>query len=81
MMNKEEINSIFKEMARKIFNEQEEKYSRKKKYKEQYYCSDDEVDSLNRIFESLISNPEGIDRDYLVNLFKIRDEEEEEEEK
>ena len=79
MINKEEIHSIFKEMARKIFNEQEEKYSRKKKYKEQYYCSDDEVETLMGIFESLISNPENIDRDYFINLFKIREEEEEEE--
>ncbi len=69
-MNSDEITPIFNEMARKIFNNQEEKHKRKKKYKEQYFCSDEEVEDLTMIFKKLIDNKNQVNFDYFKILFK-----------
>ncbi len=61
---------IFNEMPRKVFNEREKKYSLKRKYKEQYYCTYDEVEVFVSIFEQLFTKKEQVDYDYFLNLFK-----------
>lgn len=57
-MEKKEILPIFKEMAREVFNKQEDKHHFKRKYKEQYFLSDEEVENLASKFEDLLAEQE-----------------------
>lgn len=75
-METEEIISIFKEMAREEFSGQDEKYSRKRKYKGHYCCSDDEVSELISHFETLMDDPTNLEYNKFIQLFNIEENEE-----
>jgi len=69
-LDKKEITLIFKEFARKNLLSQEEKYGRKQKYKGQYCCSEEEVESFVKIFDKLLDEKAQMDYDFFLNLFK-----------
>ena len=56
-------------MARKVFNDQDEKYKRKRKYQGFYCCSDEEVEGFLKIFERLIAERERVDYDFFIKSF------------
>ena len=69
-MESDEITAIFNDMARKKFNEQDEKLNRVRKYKAQRFCSDEEVETFISIFNTLFAERESVDYDYFVGQFK-----------
>ncbi len=71
-MDKNDIVLKFKELARKNLLSQEEKYGRKQKYKGQYCCSDQEVDTFIKVFQKILDEPENMDYDSFLTLFEER---------
>jgi hypothetical protein len=69
-MDIEEISLIYKEKAKEVFNKQEDKYSRRRKYTGFYCCSEDEVERFEEIFQELLENKEEVDYEYFSNLFE-----------
>lgn len=69
-MNIREINLIFKEKTKEVFNKQEDKYSRRRKYVGLYCCSEDEVERLENIFQQLLENKKEVDYEYFQKLIK-----------
>ena len=68
-MEQKEIAAIFNEMLTKVYNEQKEKYKRKRKYElEHYCCTEEEKDQLSVIFEGLLETRETLDYDAFINL-------------
>ena len=68
-MEQKDIVAIFNEMLTKVYNEQEEKYKRKRKYElEHYCCTEEEKDQLSVIFEGLLETRETLDYEALINL-------------
>ncbi len=59
-MDNKEISLIFNEKAKEVFNSQEEKYSRRRKYTGLYCCSEDEVIGLEKTFAELLEIKEDI---------------------
>ncbi|MHA1500032.1 MAG: hypothetical protein ACTSRT_21105 [Promethearchaeota archaeon] len=64
-MEQKEIVAIFNEKLTKVYNEQEEKYKRKK---------EEEKDRLSVIFEGLLETRETLDSDAFINLIKREEE-------
>ncbi len=80
-MEQKDIVAIFNEMLTKVYNEQEEKYKRKRKYElEHYCCTEDEKDQLSIIFEGLLEKRETqetrktLDLDAFINLISGEEE-------
>ena len=69
-MDNEKIYPIFNDNARILFSKQEEMFKRKRKYKEQYCCSEQEVESFLSIFKSVLENKETMDIDKFKTLFE-----------
>lgn len=74
-MEQKDIVAIFNEMLTKVYNEQEEKYKRKRKYElEHYCCTGEEKDQLSVIFEGLLETRETLDYDAFINLISREEE-------
>jgi len=74
-MEQKDIVAIFNEMVTKVYNEQEEKYQRKRKYDlEHYCCTEKEKDQFSVIFEGLLEKRENLDYDAFINLISREEE-------
>ena len=74
-MEQKDIAAIFNEMLTKVYNEQEEKYKRKRKYElEHYCCTEEEKDQLSVLFEGLLEMRETLDYDAFINLISREEE-------
>ena len=74
-MEQKDIVAIFNEMLTKVYNEQEEKYKRKRKYElEHYRCTEEEKDKFSVIFEGLLEMRETLDYDVFINLINREEE-------
>ena len=74
-MEQKEIVAIFNEMLTKVYNGQEEKYKRKRKYELVHYCcTEEEKDELSVIFEGLLETRETLDYDAFINLISREEE-------
>ena len=74
-MEQKDIVAIFNEMLTKVYNEQEEKYKRKRKYElEHYCCTEEEKDQLSIIFERLLEMRETMDNDVFFNMISREEE-------
>jgi len=74
-MEQKDIVAIFNEMLTKVYNEQEEKYKRKRKYElEHYCCTEEEKDQLSAIFEGLLEKRESLEYDAFINLLSREEE-------
>ena len=75
IMEQRDIIAIFNEMLTKVYNEQEEKYKRKRKYQiENYCCTEEEKDQFSVIFEELLEMRETLDYNSFINLMNGEDE-------
>lgn len=69
-MEKDEITSIFNEIARDLYSTQEEKHRKKQLYDmDVYCCSQSEVESFIAMFEEMLDNEENMDRDLFTKIF------------
>ena len=74
-MEQKDIVAIFNEMLTKVYNRQEEKYKRKRKYElEHYCCTEEEKDQLSANFEGLLEMRETLDYDAFINLISREEE-------
>jgi len=74
-MEQKEIVAIFNEMLTKVYNQQEEKYKRKRKYElEHYCCTGEEKDQFSVIFEELLEMRESLDYNSFINLMNGEEE-------
>ena len=74
-MEQKDIVAIFNEMLTKVYNEQEEKYKRKRKYDIGHYCcTEEEKDQFSVIFEELLKMRETLDYDSFINLISREEE-------
>ena len=74
-MEQKEIIAIFNEMLTNVYNEQEDKYKRKRKYElEHYCCTEEEKDQLSVIFEGLLELRETLDYNTFINLISREEE-------
>ena len=74
-MEHKDVIAIFNEKLTKVYNEQEEKYRRKRKYKlEHYCCTEEEKDQLSLVFKALLEMRETLDYDAFNNLISREEE-------
>ena len=74
-MEQKDIVAIFNEMLTKVYNEQEEKYQRKRKYDlEHYCCSEEEKDQFSVIFEELLEMRDTLDYNLFIKLMSREEE-------
>ena len=74
-MEQKDIVAIFNEMLTKVYNEQEEKYKRKRKYElEHYCCTEEEKDQFSVIFEELLEMRESLDYNSFIKLMRREEE-------
>lgn len=68
-MEQKNIVALFNEMLTKVYNAQEEKYSRKRKYElEHYCCTEEEKDQISVFFEQLLDMRESLDYKTFISL-------------
>ena len=74
-MEQKDIVAIFNEMLTDVYNAQEEKYSRKRKYDlEHYCCTEEEKDQLSVIFEQLLGMQDSLDYNAFIDLISREEE-------
>ena len=74
-MEQKDIIAIFNEMLTDVYNAQEDKYRRKRKYElEHYCCTEEEKDQLSVIFEKLLEMRETLDYNAFNNLISREEE-------
>ena len=74
-MEQKDIVAIFNEMLTEVYNEQEDKYKRKRKYElEHYCCTEEEKDQLSVIFEELLEMRESLDYNAFNKLISREEE-------
>lgn len=68
-MEENDVVTIFKQMARRVFNMQEEMYKRKRKYTmDQYCCSESEVEQMVSNFSTLMTEKDQVNYNFFLDL-------------
>ena len=74
-MEQKDVVAIFNEMLTKVYNEQEEKYKRKRKYELAHYCcTEEEKDQFSVIFEELLEMRDTLDYSLFIKLMSREEE-------